>query len=364
MAKKKAKKAKAKSQGNATATKEKTKAADPSAVVFGTGKKGKNIGIAAEVPLDNLHEIKKFNPRSDLGDISQLTASIKKKGILQPPVVRPKKDKKGNSVDGEYEVLCGYRRKASAIAAGLKTVPVVVRLDMDNDLDALGLAMSENSTDARYALPPLDEAAAFNRMLTGDGDKKNEMSFAEVASACGCSAMKVRKSVPLLDAPREVKRRLAEGTLSKQAAIAVTKLDKKVQKAVLPDLGDRATEREVKELANDFAEAQGVKAGKGKSKRPTPGSSGDKIALRRGMKDVRRMLLLMTSDVVDYEEEGKEEMALRLKHGVAFGLWSIGECEHPDDLDDNSFLEAFGGLVEQVAEMSSEEEEEGEEEEE
>ncbi len=87
--------------------------------------------------------------------LNELTASIKEIGILQPPVVRQKPN-------GSYELIMGERRFRAAKAAGLKTIPVIIRQTPDNEL--LREALIENIP--RSQLNSLEEAAAYSQLLT------------------------------------------------------------------------------------------------------------------------------------------------------------------------------------------------------
>ena len=61
------------------------------------------------------------NPRSSLGDLTELVRSIRSHGILEPLVVLPADD------DGVYRIIAGHRRHAAGIKAGVTDVPAVVR---------------------------------------------------------------------------------------------------------------------------------------------------------------------------------------------------------------------------------------------
>ena len=70
------------------------------------------------------------NPRQprtvfDEDALRELTASIKEVGLLQPPVVR-------ETSPGHYELIMGERRFRAAKAAGLKSIPVIIRQTADN----------------------------------------------------------------------------------------------------------------------------------------------------------------------------------------------------------------------------------------
>jgi ParB family chromosome partitioning protein len=90
------------------------------------------------------------NPRKQLGDLTELAASVASQGILQPLVVR-------RAGRGQYLLLAGHRRLAAAKLAGLRHVPVVCR-----DLDATVVALAENGH--RRGLTPVEQARALGQL--------------------------------------------------------------------------------------------------------------------------------------------------------------------------------------------------------
>ncbi|MTA27114.1 MAG: ParB/RepB/Spo0J family partition protein, partial [Actinobacteria bacterium] len=114
---------------------------------------GKEVGQQNEVDIASISP----NPRQprthfDPVALDELIASIKEIGILQPPVVRQVKP-------GSYELIMGERRFRAAKAAGLKTIPVIIRQTPDNEL--LREALIENIH--RSQLNALEEAAAYSQ---------------------------------------------------------------------------------------------------------------------------------------------------------------------------------------------------------
>ena len=110
------------------------------------------------------------NPRQprdvfDQEEIDQLATSLLDVGMLQPLVVRP--------ISGDrYELVAGERRMRAAIAAGLPTVPAIVRATEDADL--LKEALVE--TIHRVQLNPLEEAAAYQQLLDDFGLSQEELA--------------------------------------------------------------------------------------------------------------------------------------------------------------------------------------------
>ena len=119
-----------------------------------------------EVPISAISP----NPRQprthfDEEALNELIASIKEIGILQPPVVR-------RVSEGRYELIMGERRFRAAKAAGLTTIPVIIRQTPDNEL--LREALIENIH--RSQLNPLEEAAAYAGLLDDFGCTHDELA--------------------------------------------------------------------------------------------------------------------------------------------------------------------------------------------
>jgi ParB family transcriptional regulator, chromosome partitioning protein len=87
------------------------------------------------IPLDKL-DPNPEQPRVDLGDLAELTASIAEKGVLEPLLVKP------NRLTGRWMIIAGERRFRSAQRAGLKEVPCV---EMEVDEGTIAeIALIEN----------------------------------------------------------------------------------------------------------------------------------------------------------------------------------------------------------------------------
>jgi ParB family chromosome partitioning protein len=147
---------------------------------------------------------RRFEPEATSG----LAASIRLQGVLQPVVVRPRRE-------GGYELIAGERRWRSAREAGVPTIPAVVR-DVD-DRDTLLLGLVENV--ARENLSPVEEARAYASLID-----EFELSLGDVAERVGRSKSSVSNRVRLLDLPEDVLWMLARGDLTEGHARAVLAL--------------------------------------------------------------------------------------------------------------------------------------------
>lgn len=126
------------------------------------------------------------NPRKDLGDLTELTASIKQSGIYQNLTVVPREA-------GGYTVVIGHRRRAAAKLAGLTELPCIVT-DMSYK-EQLSTMLLENMQ--RSDLTIYEQAQGFQMMLDlGD-------TVSTIAQSTGLSETTVRRRVKLLELDRE-----------------------------------------------------------------------------------------------------------------------------------------------------------------
>ena len=100
----------------------------------------------------------KFQPRKNFDEqsLSELTNSIKERGILQPIIVR-----RSGENQSKFEIIAGERRWLAAQKAGLHDVPVVIT--EADDLNSLEFAIIENVQ--RHDLNPLEEAQGYKLSL-------------------------------------------------------------------------------------------------------------------------------------------------------------------------------------------------------
>ena len=192
-----------------------------------------------EVGQQNLVDIKDIspNPRQprthfDQTALDELIASIKEIGILQPPVVRQTKP-------GKYELIMGERRFRAAKAAGLTSIPVIIRQTADNEL--LREALIENIH--RSQLNAIEEAAAYSQLLTDFNCTHDEL-----AVKLGRSRPLISNTIRLMNLPPSVQQKVASGVLSAGHARALlglsgaASIEKLAARIVSEGLSVRATE--------------------------------------------------------------------------------------------------------------------------
>jgi ParB family chromosome partitioning protein len=140
-----------------------------------------------------------FEPREGEADesLNELIASIKEKGIVQPLVVRRKKER--------FELICGGRRLKAAKRAGLSEVPAVVKEASDSEV--LELAIIENVQ--RENLNPMEEATSYRKLM-----KTFNYTQAEVAAKVGKDRSTVANLLRLLELPEKIRSYIKSGKIS------------------------------------------------------------------------------------------------------------------------------------------------------
>jgi ParB family chromosome partitioning protein len=153
------------------------------------------------------------NPRRTFvdEDLTDLSNSIREKGIIQPIVVRPAPGRPGS-----YEIIAGERRWRAAGAAGLDEVPVVI-VEVD-DKGALELAIIENVQ--RADLNAIEEARGYERLAREFG-----YSQTDLARIIGKSRSHVANMIRLLKLPGSIEAMVVDGSLSAGHARALLVFD-------------------------------------------------------------------------------------------------------------------------------------------
>lgn len=129
----------------------------------------------------------------DEQSLAELAASIKRYGIVQPLVASPD----GN----EYIIIAGERRWRAAQAAGLKSVPVLVRTS--KELEQLEIALVENVQ--RVDLSPMEQAVSVERL-----HQQFNLTYAEIAKRLGKAETTLHNTVRLLQLPPEARQALQD----------------------------------------------------------------------------------------------------------------------------------------------------------
>lgn len=229
----------------------------------------------------------------DEDTLSELSASIRAIGLLQPILVRPGKD-------GRYELIAGERRWRAATRAGLTVIPAIIRVT--DDVSSVEQALVENLH--RQDLTPLEEAAAYKQLLDDFG-----MTHEHIAKKVGRSRSAITNSVRLLALPAAIQQLLANGRLSAGHAKALLGTpDRAFQEQLARRAADNnLTVRAIEDAVRDHqrpAPSVAVPGQKGKtgSTSPTP----DRPSLRApGLLELEHLLAEHLGTTVNVTMSGK-----------------------------------------------------------
>lgn len=155
-----------------------------------------------QIPIEDIIP-NRFQPRISFDEkaLSELSASIKQHGIIQPLVVRRLGDK--------YEIIAGERRYKAATMAGITSVPAVIS-EMD-DQESAEVALVENVQ--RKDLTAIEEAKSYKNLM-----EKNNMTQEEVATKMGISQSAVANKLRLLNLSERVQKALLNEQISERHA--------------------------------------------------------------------------------------------------------------------------------------------------
>lgn len=189
----------------------------------------------------NMVEPNRDQPRKKFEEdaLLELADSIKQFGVLQPLLVRKRKD--------YYEIIAGERRWRAAKMAGVKEVPVIIKDYTEQEIVEIGLI--ENIQ--RENLNPIEEAMAFKKLLEEFNLKQDE-----VAERVSKSRTAVTNSMRLLKLDERVQEMIVDDMISTGHARAILAIDDKEQQYDLANkifdekLSVRETEKLVKEIKN------------------------------------------------------------------------------------------------------------------
>jgi ParB family chromosome partitioning protein len=152
------------------------------------------VAIGRLIPIEDLLP-NPNQPRQSMGDLSELVASVREKGVLEPILVRP--------LGGRFQIIAGERRYRAAIEAGLAEVPCVVR--EVSEPEVMELALIENLQ--RRDLTAFEEADGLSVLA-----ETYKYTHEKMAEKLGKSRSSVTEILSLNAMPEEVRQlcRLAD----------------------------------------------------------------------------------------------------------------------------------------------------------
>lgn len=170
-----------------------------------TRRSGRHIG--SMLPLQFI-EPNSEQPRTQLGNIEELAASVREKGVLEPILVRA-------IGPNRYQIISGERRYRAATMAGLDEIPAI-ELDVD-DKEQLEIALIENIQ--RKDLTPFEEADGFSVL-----QQKFGYTHEKISQVIGKSRTTITETLTLNEIPDRIRAMCREsGIASKSVLVQVAR---------------------------------------------------------------------------------------------------------------------------------------------
>ena len=175
-------------------------------------------GAIAQIEIDKI-ETNPFQPRTDFDEnaLSELSESIKNQGVIQPVTVR----KMGYD---KYQLISGERRLRASKLAGLKTIPVFIRVA--NDEQMLEMALIENIH--RENLNAIEVAISYQRLL-----EECKLTQDQLSEKVGKDRSTVANFLRLLKLPAEVQIAIRDGYITMGHARALVNISDKAKQLII-----------------------------------------------------------------------------------------------------------------------------------
>ena len=188
-----------------------------------------------EIEMERLRAFSN-HPFKVIGDsqMIELQDSIKKYGVLNPLIVRPK-------IEGYYEIISGHRRKYAAEKLGYKKIPVIIRVLQDDK----AVVIMVDSNLQREQITPSEKAYAYKMKydaIKKKAGRKNcsqvdhntgKRSIDVIGELCGDSAKQVQRYIKITELIPALLDKVDDGTMGFTPAVQLSYLKKKEQQEIM-----------------------------------------------------------------------------------------------------------------------------------
>lgn len=180
----------------------------------------KSRSVGRTIPITSIYPNPE-QPRSEFGDLSELTASIKEKGVLEPLLVKPQPD-------GRFMIIAGERRWRASQLAGLQELPCI-ELDIDENSIA-EIALIENLQ--RKDLTVWEEADGLAALV-----EKFGYTHDQIAHKISKSRTTVTELLAISGLPDEVRTKCRQAKITSKATLL--EIARQFDEAAMYDYLDR-----------------------------------------------------------------------------------------------------------------------------
>ena len=164
--------------------------------------KRSSAAVGMMIPLSMI-EPNPDQPRTNMGNLEELAASVRDKGVLEPILVR-------QIAPQQYQIISGERRYRAATAAGLDEIPAI-ELEVD-DQEMLEIALIENVQ--RKDLAPFEEAEALLAL-----QQKFGYTHERISKVLAKSRSTVTETLQINDIPDRIRVKCREAGISNKSVL-------------------------------------------------------------------------------------------------------------------------------------------------
>jgi ParB family chromosome partitioning protein len=249
------------------------------------------VAIGRLIPIEDI-EPNPRQPRQNLGDLSELAASIREKGVLEPILVR---------LNGaRYQIIAGERRYRAACEAGLAEMPCIVRESTDAEM--MEIALVENLQ--RKDLTAFEEAEGLKTLA-----EMYSYTHERMAEKLGKSRTSITETLSLTAMPEQVREacRLADIT-SKSVLLQIVRQSDPARMIALVERLEKegATRQEARRITREGRPKAGKTRGKPFVYRYQPPEKTFSLALQFKQANVAReeIVRVLQAVIQDLKREG------------------------------------------------------------
>ncbi|HYV03522.1 MAG TPA: ParB/RepB/Spo0J family partition protein [Blastocatellia bacterium] len=203
--------------------------------------------VGRMIPIDKLAP-NPGQPRVEFGDLTELIASIKEKGVLEPLLVRP------SDVGGRFMIISGERRYRASLELGLAELPCI-EMDVD-DRGVAEIALIENLQ--RKDLTPFEEADGLRALGTRFG-----YTHEEIATKVGKSRTSITEAFSISSIPLDVRETCRRADIS--------------SKALLLQIARQPTDEEMRQYVEQITKPGAARDEARRSRKSEPRTAGDYV---------------------------------------------------------------------------------------
>lgn len=187
-----------------------------------------NRSVGKVIAIDKI-EPNPEQPRTEIGDLTELSASIKNQGVLEPLLVKPR-------ANGTYMIIAGERRWRASNLAGLTEVPCI-ELDIDENTIA-EIALVENLQRKDLTIWEVADGLA---SLT----ERFGYTHDDIAEKIGKSRSTVTESIAIAGLPVSIRKRCMDADINaKSVLIEISRqFDEEAMNTLLNEIQDKDLKR-------------------------------------------------------------------------------------------------------------------------